>query len=511
MKKTKSIIIVLVLLISTVFTVFSASVNAKGTSSLKINSNGNVTFYVTDSNYGIQGTVSSSNNSVVSITGGSDYNGGNVVTFNSSTTINIRANKPGEATITLRGKISNGTKSDEFTSHFRVNVPDNVQPPKPKPNPDPKPTKPGTGGPSSGGQREEEEKQNAKNDPEKAEELKKAEEEAEKEEKKNTPLFSEMKITSMSDRNKNEVIETIKSEKSIFDYTYTLPKRIDSFSLELKELEKDVTLTYDKEFTFKEDEKSIKIPIKAKQGDISQDITLEVKKNDEIDAEFKLEDSAYTVYKDDLLDKYMKENGFEAVKFKLGDVETVKFKKNKLELILLVDDQNNAKWVSIDEQNNVQFEVDLVKNAADKLLIVAEVSDDMKFEKIRGEGYTAKNYEIDKAIIDMDKSLVFEKTYKSWTLVEEEKLSVFDSWAVSADGEKEVNEIVFAAKDDGEFDLLNNNDSKDLATVMMLSFDQATTGNFQLYALIATGISVMLLIICFVLLYVLKKTRSQFH
>lgn len=415
-----------------------------------------------------------------------------------STTIHTKKPGPVDVIIEIKGEDYDSNQIKVSNSKISINIQNKTEStPKPNPKPNPKPSNPGTGGPSAGGDKQENEKQDSKNDPEKAKELEKAIKEAENKEKQNTPLFKDIKIISNSDKKKDEVIKSIKSEKNIFEYSYTLPKRIDSFKIDIAKLNDDVELSFDKEFSFNGDENSIKIPIKAKQGDISQEIILEVKKNIDVDAVLDYENISYAIYHDVSLDEYMKENDFEAVNFNVKDIEAVKYKKSNLELVLLVDEKNNAKWVSINDKNEVQFEVDLVKNSAGKLMVITEAPEEMKSEKIRGEAYTSKKYELDKAIVDMDKSLVFDNTYMSWTLVDEEKgkSSFSNSFGISAEEVNPVNELIYAAREDGEFDLLINDNTELLTPVIMLSFD-SNNNKFQtiswvlggtLFALVGTG------------------------
>lgn len=262
---------------------------------------------------------------------------------------------------------------------------------------------------------------------------KKAREEAEAErekaaleEAKLTPLFSEINIVSNSEKMKGDVLTTVKSEKSKFDYAFTLPKRIDSFKLDLKAVE-GATLTYDKEHTIEEGKDSIVVPVKAVSGEISQDFKITISRNSDKPVMLKVGDNDLTVYDDELLDEAMKSFEFEKKTFEQGEEKVPYFTKGSMSLVLLLED-DLAVWHSLDKKMKVENAGVLYIDESNNALFILEAGEEATLEQLYGNKYSEKTLEINEALVSVDSKLKFKDTYQSWNYDENREVVYgFDS------------------------------------------------------------------------------------
>ncbi|WP_281192996.1 hypothetical protein [Erysipelothrix rhusiopathiae] len=137
------------------------------------------------------------------------------------------------------------------------------------------------------------------------EELQAEAEQAEKERKEEIAkslLVESIDIVSSDTKLYGETLKTIKIEEGKTEYEYTLPKRVNKFLLDVASTSGDVTLTYDKEYEFKEDVKEHVITIRGAQEDVVKEYKLTLKQNLDEPTVVKMEDQDVTVYEDELLD-----------------------------------------------------------------------------------------------------------------------------------------------------------------------------------------------------------------
>ena len=398
MKKTKLLMILMALAISTVNVFAAVSISISGPSTLGIGKTGTVSLRSsTSATFDVN--ISSSNSSVVSV-------GSNGVYLDSGS-FNVTAHSAGTATITVSGKIDETNSGDKstYSRSITINVPAPGGPSTPKPAP---PTKT----PEQIAKEKEAERLAA----EKAEEERKA---AELLEKKNTPLFDSLEIISRSDKRMDTVLISLQAEFEKFDYEYTLPKRIHDFDLNLITAQEGVTLTYDQKHILGEDENEKTISVKADGPDFSQDITVTVKRDMSIDSKITIGDKELTVYTDDLLTERLGELGFTHNEYPLSELMTSYFSLGSVNLQLLVNEENQAFWYILDNEFSPVREVTLIINAEGNPFFAYDSEDvDLIDKTLYGNKYEKVAYTVDEGIIAVDSSLKFKSDYKAWKFEE---------------------------------------------------------------------------------------------
>lgn len=359
----------------------------------------------TQPNYGIEVTVGVSDSSVISLSkNGSDdsFNGSAIISIVPNSSFVVKGLKVGKSTIRLKGVV---VSSDEVSvdKTIVINV---IEPEKPTPPVTPKPEVKPTPGPKPTPPKLDSTEADKIAPTISPEEL--AKQEAERKEKelealRKIPLISDVEIISQSEKYQGDVLETLKATDNVFDFEYTLPKRIDEFSLNINAPE-DVTLTYDEKYKFEAEENEKTVVVKASKGEVDQTFNVLVKRNVFESVEKTVFESAYAVYDDERLDDFVKT-------LKAEKIDETHFKFDDLLFQLVVDEDNNAKWLLLNEDLSEQAFGLIHLNDDGEVLFILE-SDDLASETLYGEKYSNKELVLDERISAIDPSLKFETTYK---------------------------------------------------------------------------------------------------
>ena len=236
------------------------------------------------------------------------------------------------------------------------------------------------------------------------------------EERKKVPLIKNVKISSESNRLKGEVVSELNTEDSKFEYGFTLPRGVDAFKLDLTPLNDKVKLDYKQMYKLDAGHDKVDIIVKATDGEISQEFKFQVKKSAESKVAYSFGDRKYTLFNDEILNKNLKEYGFEYKKIENAkDAFDHYFEFNGNRFVLVVDDENNAKWLMIDEKKNVIDEVFIVSDKDKNVtVLVNEVLDEEDDRTYGGNRYEKLEVSLAKDFTDFGFDFVFNNEVYGW-------------------------------------------------------------------------------------------------
>lgn len=256
------------------------------------------------------------------------------------------------------------------------------------------------------------------------EELQAEAEQAEKERKEEIAkslLVESIDIVSSDTKLYGETLKTIKIEEGKTEYEYTLPKRVNKFLLDVASTSGDVTLTYDKEYEFKEDVKEHVITIRGAQEDVVKEYKLTLKQNLDEPTVVKMEDQDVTVYEDELLDRYMDKIGFKKTEIKIGDQKINGFGNDNLKAMLTLVD-GEASWRLFNKDDEFLGDAVMMLRSEKEPFFIQSTTNGSDHEKVNKATYVDHTLELDKKILEIDPDLNFKETYKAWDLENESQL-----------------------------------------------------------------------------------------
>lgn len=234
-----------------------------------------------------------------------------------------------------------------------------------------------------------------------------------------TPMFKNIEIVSNSVKQKDQVVGTIATEESVFEYEYTLPKRVNEFNLSLTGENENAVLTYEVSHKLEEEENEKVIEFYTTEADIVQNYKLTVKRDLTEDVVVKVDDSEFTVYIDKLLNTRMEELGFTINPIDINGLTTQTYSLGDVKIQLLVDKDDNAKWYVLDENNLPKEEVVLLLNEDKKPFFVVESTDEELLKKtLHGEKYTGHSNEGNTFFTEIDAGLKFKSDFSGWKFEE---------------------------------------------------------------------------------------------
>ena len=236
------------------------------------------------------------------------------------------------------------------------------------------------------------------------------------ESRKKIPLIRNVKISSESNRLKGEVVSELNTEGSKFDYNFTLPRGVDAFKLDLTPLNDKVKLDYKQMYKLDAGHDKVDIIVKATDGEISQEFKFQVKKSAESKVAYSFGDKKYTLFNDEILNRNLKEYGFEYKKIENAkDAFDHYFEFNGNRFVLVVDDENNAKWLMIDEKKSVIDEVFIVSDKDKNVtVLVNEVLDEEDDRTYGGNRYEKLEVSLAKDFTDFGFDFVFNNEVYGW-------------------------------------------------------------------------------------------------
>lgn len=256
------------------------------------------------------------------------------------------------------------------------------------------------------------------------EELQAEAEQAEKERKEEIAkslLVESIDIVSSDTKLYGETLKTIKIEEGKTEYEYTLPKRVNKFLLDVASTSGDVTLTYDKEYEFKEDVKEHVITIRGSQEDVVKEYKLTLKQNLDEPTVVKMEDQDVTVYEDELLDRYMDKIGLKKTEIKIGDQKINGFGNDNLKAMLTLVD-GEASWRLFNKDDEFLGDAVMMLQSEKEPFFIHSTTNGRDHEKVNKATYVDHTLELDKKILEIDPDLKFKETYKAWDLENESQL-----------------------------------------------------------------------------------------
>lgn len=279
------------------------------------------------------------------------------------------------------------------------------------------------------------------------------------EERRNTPLISGISISSDSERLNGEVLKELPVQKGLYNYRYVLPRSIDAIILDVKGSFDDVELVYDK--NIKLEDESLAVKIIAKQDVITQEYVLTLERPVEISTAFRFDNDSYRVIEDDYLSVQMRDLGFTKSSFDVEDATKGSFfNLDSNTVVLAVNENNDAKWLLLDDNLEVDKEVVIVGEEKGSLL-VPEV-DEAVDKKLQGtNSYETIDVNIPVKIKEVDTSLKFKETVGGWSyddtgaithaLNSEGEIEVVH---LGSDGEVKQAYVIFDQSSGFSFDLL---------------------------------------------------------
>lgn len=263
-----------------------------------------------------------------------------------------------------------------------------------------------------------------------AEELEKERLEAELNERKNTPLINSINVISRSDKRMDSSLITLTTEFEKFDYEFTLPKKIDSFDLDILSEQEGVSVTYDVSHALTETETEKVIPITVTGPEFTQDFKLLVKKDTTPDSVLSVAGKEMIVYSDEFFKEKMVEFGFVHNEYPLSDLLTSYYTFGDVNLQLLVDSEDNARWYTLDSEMQPIREVVLLVGE-DKTPFFAYDTDDedLVHQALHGGRYKSIPYVIDESLAAVDSGLKFKTDYMAWEFEGNHVVYGFDNTA----------------------------------------------------------------------------------
>lgn len=356
-------------------------------------------------------------------------------------TFKVTAVKEGTTTLTVKPVLDNGTDMEgnpaNATGSFKITV---KKPSTPTPKP---PTLDNT---------EDDKKKPPVKTPEEIAKDK-------LEERRNTPLISGISISSDSERLNGEVLKELPVQKGLYNYRYVLPRSIDAIILDVKGSFDDVELVYDK--NIKLEDESLAVKIIAKQDVITQEYVLTLERPVEISTTFRFDNDSYRVIEDDYLSVQMRDLGFTKSSFDVEDATKGSFfNLDSNTVVLAVNENNDAKWLLLDDNLEVDKEVVIVGEEKGSLL-VPEV-DEAVDKKLQGtNSYETIDVNIPVKIKEVDTSLKFKETVGGWSyddtgaithaLNSEGEIEIVH---LGSDGEVKQAYVIFDQSSGFSFDLL---------------------------------------------------------
>lgn len=472
MKKNKILLIfTMILLMIPLNTKFvsanSGSISISGPNTLKPGETGNYTLTLSASDTAFfSHNVTVSNGTVLTNQSSSVLGDGE--SKSTKITVSIKAGSDGTMSINANGSAATtGASPAEFAISGSMKV--SVKAPAPNPTPtnpttpsNPKPTTPTA--PSKTPEQIAKEK----------EEAEKAAKEAEKAKAQKTPLVSEIKLFSNSVKLYNEMINEVKPEFDKWDYSYNLPKRIDKVFINVKAVDPNTVLTFDETFDFNDIEgNDYTFEVRAKLGDIEQVIKYKIIKDTSVPATVNFNGSDYTILEDELLDKHMVDSsGFKRLTFKdADDKEIAYYEMGSLKLQPVLDGNNKASWVLLDEAFKVVREVVITFDKSNRPFIIFNAPEEIASKTVQGKSYSDEAIEIQEILNSIDENITWNNAIKSWKL---------DSGS-----------ILYGMDDtgkEGNFYL----DSEGNIGFAIVTYDEKEAIDYKMWAYISTGVAAVL-------------------
>ena len=345
--------------------------------------------------------VKSSNNSIISLNEQVfDSGQGNQGTKSGSRTFTVKASSLGDVNIYIDG---NDSISVENLSYVEVSGSTSLKVVEANTSSGNQPSKPQTPGTPTP-------KPPVKT-PEQLENEKKEAEAKELEKRKITPLISSISVISKSEKRADDVLIAFNPGESEFALEYTLPKRIENFSLDIA-ADEGVTLDYVADYVMDADEKVI--TIKAIGSEFTQEYALTVKRDLREDAVLTVGDTPMKVYTDDLLTERMSAFGFTYEEYPLNELISSYFTLGENKVQLLVDESNNARWYMLSGELIPTREV-VLSVFNEKPFIIYDADDvDVIDEKLHGNSYVKHDLVVPESLATVDSTLKFKTDYLAW-------------------------------------------------------------------------------------------------
>ncbi|WP_228410291.1 hypothetical protein [Erysipelothrix piscisicarius] len=256
------------------------------------------------------------------------------------------------------------------------------------------------------------------------EELQEEAEQAEKERKEELAksfLVESIDIISSDTKLYGETLKTIKIEEGKTEYEYTLPKRVNKVLLDVASTGNDVTLTFDKEYEFKDDVKEHVITVRGAQEDVVKEYKVTLKRNLDEPTVVKVDDHDVTVYEDEMLDRYMESIGFKQAEIKIGDQKINGFGNGNLKAMLSLEN-GEASWRVFSNDDAYLGDAVMMMRSEKEPFFLQSTTNGSDHEKVNKATYVDHTLELDKKILEIDPELKFKQTYKAWDLEDESQL-----------------------------------------------------------------------------------------
>lgn len=456
-KKVILALVVIGLIASSMLNILADSVSvSQSTKSLNPDGTATVTISTGVSSTEVLARYSLSGN--ISVSSISCSSNGTALSFNGSCAITVKATAAGSGSITFSGDFTDvdgndGTFSGK-TASFTI-------------------TNPSSGGSTGGGSTTTPTTPSTPSTPVEVKES----------------YVSSIEVISSSSKRNGESLNKTETEIDKYDYSYTLPVRIDAFKINATPLDDSTTLTYTTDYSFADGEASLDVTITAVKDSKTQTYKFTVNKTEVAEQSLTLEDTSYQVYEDDRLDSFMNNYGFAKTEYKdANDITRYYYVLGSASIQLIVDDNQNASWVLLDENQAVLNKIVLLFDAADKPFIVTSAPQAEASLTLIDAPYDTVPYTASDAMKTIDADLVFDTSYQAWSY--------------------ENGYVVYGHYIDGENSTYFYNPDDHAITLAILSFDRIPEVD-QLPWIIAGVSGVFAIVLLIILAVIVYKSKSK--
>lgn len=326
------------------------------------------------------------------------------------------------------------------------------------------------------------------------EQIAKEKEEAERLEREKlqkTPLLKKLTLISQSSKMYAETLALVEPEFDTFEYSFTLPKRIDNVLLNIEPVDDSVIVSYDSEMNYIENNiTEYTFEILAKKGDIEQLFKYKVSLDTSEPVKISYDNLEYSVIDDEIFDKFLLENLNVSKDIFDSNGSSIPFYTlGSLKFQAIVNDEQKVLWALLDDQFNVSSLGTLVESKTGGVLFIKNAPETESLKTLRGVQYSNSTVILNQDLLKLDSSLTWVNDIKSWVLSDGTQI-VF---GIDSNG----NEGTFLIDDQG------------LATYAVVLFDETTHNIYKPWAYISTTAAVAVLGLFLSYLFIQNRRKKQ--
>lgn len=304
-----------------------------------------------------------------------------------------------------------------------------------------------------------------------------------------TALISAVEITSNSTKQKGEKLTSLEVSLDKKEAAYTLPERIDSFTVNAVKASEGATLTYDTEYTFAANESTKTVTIVATEGDYNQTYTITITKTASTQINVSVDSSDMNVYSDSRLDSFAESLGLTKTDVTINGVATSMFVISDIKLLLVVDADNNAYWVMLNDDNTVFTKVDLIYFEGYVTPFISKaVAEENQSKTLHQESLSSYEFTVSDLVKNIDTDLNF--------------TSVIQGWRYN-------NGYVVYGEYNGHTDYYFYNSETNAIQLAVVAFDQQSSGGIIPWVVAGVSSTLMLITTVSFILYTMNEKKKN--